>query len=107
MEHPRGSIVSPVKPYGEAYRKRVDATRYGAMGCECVLCGRPIRGKPRYYIAIDLGDCTLFPASTVRAADLWADFNIDPVGSTCAKMLRGLDVLRGPDGDTPVDSVAA
>lgn len=93
--HPRGSVTSPLRPFGDAYWKRVDRSRYGQTGAECCLCGRVIRGRPRYFIAIDLGDLTLYPLS-VKDTELFHDFSIEAVGSVCARQLRDLNVLRKP-----------
>lgn len=100
-EAPRGSIKCPIRPFGDAYWKRVEASKTGQTGGECCLCGRPIRGAPRFFIAIDLGDHSLHPAAFDVDA-LGGDFSVERVGSTCARQLRGLGALRDVDGN-PVD----
>jgi|GEM_PF-2732273 len=100
-ESPRGSIKSPIRPFGDAYWERVERSRDGQTGAECCLCGRPGRGVGRFFIAIDLGDHSLYPA-TFDVDTLGGDFSVERVGSTCARKLRGLGALRDVDGN-PVD----
>jgi len=53
------------------------------------------------FIAIDLGDHSLYPAA-FDVDVLGGDFSVERVGSTCARRLRGLGALRDADGN-PVD----